>query len=184
MGFLFLCIIIAGIVWIVKVTSEVNETTSSYLNSPEAKIKEAKETKNYPFRKKRYLMTQTEYKFFGVLQEVIKGQYFIIPQVALSRIIEPQNGQPKYGTDSWYSNFNRINKKTVDFVIFDKVYLSPLLVIELDDYTHNYFTRQQRDDFLDGALKAANLNILHVKPQYNYDTSQLEQAIFSQLKAE
>lgn len=137
---------------------------------------------SYPFRKKQYLMTQTERKFFGILQEVIKDKYFIMPQVALSRIIEPQNGQAKYGPNSWYSDFNRINKKTVDFVVFDKVYLSPLLVIELDDYTHNYFSRQQRDDFLDGALKAADLNILHIKPQYNYDIGQLEQAIFSQLK--
>lgn len=127
-------------------------------------------------------MTQAEFKFFGVLQEVIKGEYFIMPQVVLSRIIEPQNGQPKYGSNSWYSNFNRINKKTVDFVIFDKVYLSPLLVIELDDYTHNYFARQERDEFLDGALRAAGLNILHIKPQHNYDIDQLEQAIFSQIK--
>ncbi len=123
-------------------------------------------------------MTQTEYRFFGILREVIKDKYFIMPQVALSRIIEVQKGLERYGSDSWYSNFNRINKKTVDFVIFDKVYLSPLLVIELDDYTHNYFSRQERDDFLDGALKVAGLNILHIRPQHNYDTSQLEQAIF------
>lgn len=127
-------------------------------------------------------MTQTEYKFFGVLQEIIKDRYFIMPQVALSRIIEVQGGLERYGTNSTYSNFNRINKKTVDFVIFDKVYLSPLLVIELDDYTHNYFNRKLRDDFLDGALRASELNILHIKPQRHYDTVQLEQAILGQLQ--
>lgn len=139
------------------------------------------EEKKYPFKKKRYLMTQTEYKFYEVLHGIIKDKFFIMPQVALSRIIEVQDGLTKYGSDSWYANFSRINKKTVDFVIFDKIYLSPMLIIELDDYTHNYFSRQKRDEFLDGALKAADLNVLHIKPQYSYNVQTLEQIIFEKL---
>ncbi len=140
------------------------------------------EEKKYPFKKKRYLMTQTEYKFYEVLHEIIKDKFFIMPQVALSRIIEVQAGLAKHGSDSWYANFSRINKKTVDFVVFDKIYLSPMLVIELDDYTHNYFSRKKRDEFLDNALNSAGLNILHVKPQYNYDKLWLEKAIFEKVK--
>jgi hypothetical protein len=140
------------------------------------------EEKKYPFKKKRYLMTQTEYKFYEVLHEIIKDKFFIMPQVALSRIIEVQDGLAKHGSDSWYANFSRINKKTIDFVVFDKIHLSPMLVIELDDYTHNYFSRQKRDEFLDNALKSAGLNILHVKPRYNYDKIWLEKAILEKVK--
>ena len=142
-------------------------------------IEPKEDAKALPFHKKKYLMTQTEHKFFDVLKEIIQDKYIIIPQVALSRIIETQNTQQRYGSDSWYSNFNRINKKSVDFVIFDKEFFTPLLVIELDDYTHNYYNRKRRDEFLDKILKTANLNILHIKTNYNF--VELKQLILNNL---
>ena len=185
-GLLSIIFCICIVVFIAKLFSSASQKLPNKkfpkVNTPNPPQAKEDDSRIYPFKKKQYLMTQTEYKFFRALQEVIKDQYVIIPQVALSRIIEVKNALERYGSDSWYSNFNRINKKSVDYVIFDKIYLSPLLVIELDDYSHNTFNRQKRDDFLDGALKAAGLNILHIRPEYNYDTVQLGQAIFSELR--
>jgi len=179
-----LLITLGLIVFIAKLFASASQKLlKNNMPRPNILLKTPEPAKVLPFRKKKYLMTQTEHKFFGVLQEIIKDKYFVVPQVALARIIEVKEGQhDKYGPDSFYSNFSRINKKSVDFVIFEKGYFTPLLVIELDDYTHNFYYRRQRDKFLDEALKAAGLNILHIKPEYNYDITHLEHDIFSQLK--
>ncbi len=181
-GLVSLLFCIAVVIFLAKLFSSASQKLPK-TKRPPTDLTEEENNKILPFEKKKYLMTQTEHKFFDVLQNIIGDKHFIEPQVALSRIIEVKdNGQGRYGPGSWFSNFNRINKKSVDFVIFDKQDFSPQLVIELDDYTHNYYNRRQRDEFLDEALKAADLNILHVKPQYNYDTNQLEKVIFSKLK--
>lgn len=57
---------------------------------------------------------------------------------------------------------NKIDLKSVDFVLFDKQNISPVLVIELDDYTHQRSDRQARDGFVDRVLNHCGVPILHV----------------------
>jgi hypothetical protein len=180
MGFLtFISILFVVAMVLIFVAKELKIKLPKIIRAPFGTIDDEieKGKKIYPFKKKQYLMTQTEYKFFGALREAVKDKYFIMPQVALSRIIEVQKGLGRYGSDSWYSNFSRINKKTLDFVIFDKQYFSPLLAIELDDYTHNYHHRKIRDEFVDNALSSANINILHIQPQNAYNIIEIETAL-------
>ncbi len=56
---------------------------------------------------------------------------------------------------------SKINKKIVDFVLFDKQNISPILVIELDDYTHQKPDRKKRDVFLNKVLDHCGIPILH-----------------------
>ena len=49
------------------------------------------------------------------------------------------------------------------FVLVDKQTFETKLVIELDDYTHLRKDRQDRDSFIDQALKNAGVAIIHVK---------------------
>ncbi len=113
----------------------------------------------YPYRKRKFLMSIPERKFYEtLLKQINQNDYVVLPQVPLSRIIEVE----KRGKEFWRYH-NRINKKIVDFVVFKKPYYEPVMVIEYDDSSHNRKDRKKRDEFVNRVLKKANLPIIHVK---------------------
>jgi hypothetical protein len=59
----------------------------------------------------------------------------------------------------------------------DATDLIPLLVIEPDDSSHTRLDRQERDAFVDGALAAAGLPILHLRAQRAYVPAELRTRI-------
>lgn len=121
-----------------------------------------------PYVKKPYLMTNAEREFFFVLERAVQGRYYIVPQVELSKIVQVEKQK------RWeYSLRNKIDRKSVDFVLFDKEYFTPHLVIELDDSSHQREDRIIRDGFVDRILEKAGIKIVHIKTAYNYDLSHL-----------
>ena len=67
------------------------------------------------------------------------------------------------------AHYNRILAKTVDFIICSAATLSPRLVIELDDSSHQRPDRQERDKLVDVVLGSAGLPILYIPVQAHYD---------------
>ncbi|MBU4536718.1 DUF2726 domain-containing protein [Patescibacteria group bacterium] len=118
-------------------------------------IEEEKEI--LPYYKKKHLLTYRENKFFRVLEEVIGEQYYIFPQVNLDKIVSIENN---YSYD--YTYRNKINRKSVDFVLFDKQSILPILVIELDDSTHQRESRKERDIFVNKVFEKCDILILHI----------------------
>lgn len=86
---------------------------------------------------------------------------------------------------SWQSAQNRINRKHADFVLAAPSSagpraFAPLLIIELDDTSHDPHTRpdrHQRDIFVDRACAAANLPILHIPTAKTYDPAAVAEKI-------
>lgn len=113
-------------------------------------------------------MTNAERNFFNILQDVVADRYYIIPQVALDSIIEVN----KYEVRAWKYK-NRIDRKRLDFVLFDKEHFTPHLVIELDDVSHALPLREERDHFIDAILDKVGLRIEHIKTSYSYDKDDL-----------
>ena len=105
-----------------------------------------------PYIKKMYLMTMKERELFSILDQCVPTGYYIFPQVHIASILEVKKGEPK-----WQTYFNKIISKSVDFVIFDKVNISPVLAIELDDHSHTYEKRMIRDQFVNKAFLSLNL---------------------------
>ncbi len=137
----------------------------------------SKKPEIFPYQKKKYFLTPTEKIFFEVLLQILNNQYFVFPQVHIASILEVRKGQANY-----MAYFNKIIRKSFDFVIFDKQNLNALLVIELDDSSHNQPKRVERDEFVNETLKVSDLNILHIKPQQNYNLEELKQSILSKLE--
>lgn len=115
------------------------------------------------------LLTPTEENFYTVLKEVIGGRYQIIPQVQLSKIMKVRDSD--YGYTN-YHDFNKINKKSIDFVLYDEN-LKAHLAIELDDYSHSRPDRIRRDEFVNKIMEEAGLRILHVPVADHYDLEEL-----------
>ncbi len=114
--------------------------------------------------KKNYLMSKAEHEFFKTLQETVKDKYYIVPQVQLSKIVEVnhyEHFKRKY--------FNKIDRKSVDFVLFSKEYLTPYMVIELDDSSHMLPTREERDDFVGSVLGRVGIKLIRIPVSKNYN---------------
>jgi hypothetical protein len=120
------------------------------------------------------LLTEAEQRFSEVLDEAVRGLYRIERQVQLSRIVEPKDSHGSYTN---YSDFNRIKAKSIDFVLYDRLF-RPYLCIELDDSSHFRWDRIQRDIFVNDLMKSVHLRILHIPVAYEYDVEELRRAIF------
>lgn len=112
---------------------------------------------NNVFVKKDYLLNISERNFFELLQKLLPTEYVCYPQIVLNAIVSVKTDKANF-----YRYFNQINKKIVDFVIFKKQYLEPVLVIEYDGHTHNRQDRIQRDNKVDNVLKTAGINYIHI----------------------
>ena len=113
---------------------------------------------NLPYISKES-MSKSEKIFFRFLQETpaIYNKYYIFSQVNLDKLVTMPKGlenNPMY--------YNKINKKSVDFVLYDKVSLSPKVAIELDGSSHEIKTRQERDRFVDLVFEKIGLPLVHI----------------------
>jgi hypothetical protein len=133
----------------------------------------SEKSEDLPYVLKRYLMSPAERSFFGVLEQVTdSSKYYIFPQILLSNIVDVEKG-----TESSRGFRNKIDRKTIDFVLFDRSALSPVLAVELDDVSHERKDRQERDTFMDGVLAKVGLPLRHVRAQAAYDPKQLAASI-------
>lgn len=107
--------------------------------------------KYLPYKKRYSIMTNAEKKYFLYLQEKYGQAYYIFPQVNLDKIIEVTDQK------NFYTYFNKINRKSVDFVLANKETLETFKAVELDDYTHNWNSRKKRDAFVNEIFESIDL---------------------------
>jgi very-short-patch-repair endonuclease len=141
-----------------------------------ALLKGARKTGALPYRRKDYLLTAAERSFFGVLSNAVGSEFYIFPKVRLADLVF----LPK-GTANRQSHLNRVTAKHVDFVLCEPQKITPVLVIELDDASHDRQDRQSRDAFVDDALRAAGLPIIRVAARQSYSQSEISKLIQQQL---
>ena len=79
-------------------------------------------------------MTIYERKMYNIIKK-LENEYTIIPQLNLAAIINKKNN------NKYYSELFR----NIDFAIFDKELENILLLIEINDKTHNEYKRKDRD---------------------------------------
>jgi Protein of unknown function (DUF2726) len=132
-----------------------------------------------PYEQAGPLVTPAERSFYGVLSHAVDSRYPIFAKVRLGDLLTVPRGTLKIR-----SYRNRIDRKHVDFVLCAPDDLTPLLVIELDDGSHARRDRRERDAFVDAALGAAGLPILHVPAQHAYAPAELRTLIDDQLLPE
>ncbi len=125
-----------------------------------------------PFEKKDFLLNTSERIFFEKLQQIIPDDFIVFPQILLSNIVCVKSSKK----DFWKYQ-NKINRKTIDFVIFEKKDLKPILALEYDGKTHNRIDRQERDLFVNKVLESSGISILHTEHQKNINFEEVENQI-------
>jgi hypothetical protein len=130
---------------------------------------------DYPYEKEQVLFTPAERSFLGVLEQAVAGKLRIMGKVRLADVVKVKKVNNK---SEWQKAFNRIQSKHLDFVACDSASLGVKLVIELDDKSHNQSKRQERDDFIDKVLEAAEIPIFHFAAKRTYTIQELQSALF------
>lgn len=127
------------------------------------------------------LMTDSEVRFFHLLQEAAP-ELHIFSQVQLSRIIEAfevGENAPKHNA-IWRS---RIAQMSVDFLLVDDDAQTPLVVIELDDWSHEAVERQVADAKKNKALSCAGLPVLRYHGEAMPEVHELRTHIIKALES-
>lgn len=98
-------------------------------------------------------MTPFEQKYFRQLEQQYAQNYYIFPQVKLDKLVKTTDQK------NFYTYWNKINKKSIDFVLVDKNTLETVQLIELNDYTHKQSRRADRDNFITRVCEKAGIAI-------------------------
>ena len=102
--------------------------------------------------KKSYIMTQAEYNFYNKIK-VLENKYNIVPQINLAAVIEKRvpNKKRVFYNDLFHN---------IDFAIFNNNYTKLLLLIELNDQTHNRPDRKKRDENVKNICNEAGIKLI------------------------
>jgi hypothetical protein len=133
-------------------------------------------TAELPYELQQFTLSDSEKEFFKVLNnlEIIKNNYYIFPQLTLDKLVYI----PKEFTNKWIY-LNEINRKFVDFTLFDKKTLLPKIVIELNGDSHVIDSDViERDKFIKTIFEKVGIKILVIpRTDRDYDRIKLEEKI-------
>jgi len=129
-----------------------------------------------PYSLKNNVLTRNEHKFFESLKIIAdENNIIILPKVRLADFIHcPRN------TKNYYSWFNKIKAKHIDFLLCD-VDTRPLLAIELEDSSHDTAAGHKRDKFIDDVYHTSKLAVVHFR---DHDKNMMNEIILDHIRSE
>ena len=132
--------------------------------------------KNFKDYKKKNLMTNAELEFYNKFS-VLENIYKIVPQINLATIINKISNS-KYQNELY---------RNIDFAIFSYDYSELLLLIELNDSSHNDPKRIKRDKNIKNICNLAGINLITFYTKYpnekNYVINRIQQEINKTINA-
>lgn len=112
---------------------------------------------NY-FDKKASLLRSDELSFYNTLQSIISDKFYIFPQVHLSDLVNIKNSSRDHE-----NLYQLLGNKSVDYVVFTKPSMAPILAIELNGASHYAAQRQNRDKFVKTLFDSVGIKLLEVE---------------------
>lgn len=136
-----------------------SESSNTYIDIYKNKRKNSAELKQIenPLLKK-YLMTKSERIVFDKIKNNLSNKYVIFPQICMRSIL----------SNKFMDRKNKSKWAIVDYLICTYPYYEPVLIIELDDPTHNKHDRRLRDIQLNNLLKRIDLPIWRLRNIEDY----------------
>lgn len=123
--------------------------------------------------KKKLLLTKNEWSFYKSLKPIADELgYSILAKIRVADLVEVTSKD----RSEWQKYFNKINKKHIDFVLAKPENLQIILLIELDDNSHNE-KQKQRDEFIDMLYIQTDYKLLRVR-----GTGELKEKIINAIK--
>jgi hypothetical protein len=115
---------------------------------------------------KESLITATEKEYFTAIKNALPAGYFLQPQVNLASII--------YRTDNF--KFQNELYRNIDACVFDEAY-KPIMLIEINDDTHNTFSRRERDQKVKAICEEAGIPLIRFWTSYGINPEYINKRI-------
>jgi hypothetical protein len=110
-----------------------------------------------PYLLTESIFTSKESAFFHSLHPIVKNlDLMLFAKMRVADLVYVPKGHPEYM--KW---FNNIRSKHIDFIICED--LKPVLLIELDDYTHDRAKNKQRDEFKNEIFSQLGIPLLRFR---------------------
>ncbi len=123
---------------------------------------------------KKPLMTMSEISFYHKLMEIEKlGNYKVVPQVNLASIIH-KDSEYKFRSELF---------RNIDFGIFNEQF-EILLLIELNDSSHNTKERKKRDKKVQKICKDSNIKLIRFYTSYPNEKDYVIKRVLTELKTQ
>lgn len=150
-GAIGLIISILGVLIFKKIVNNRKEILQQ-IEITQIAIDVSKDSNKIQYIAKSSYLSECENNFYKILKDNFGNDYEIHPQIPLSAVVTKQKA-----FDNQYQNeLYRI----IDFGIFSKDSLKPLLLIEINDKSHNTQQRKERDDKVKEICDVANINLI------------------------
>mgnify|MGYP001168973867 CR=1 FL=1 len=132
-----------------------------------------------PYEAADGLFTPAERSFLGVLDQALSPDLRVFGKVRAADVMKVRSGMNR---SDWQRAFNRIKSKHFDFVICRSSDLAVLLLIELDDKSHQKRQRAERDAFIERAVQAAGIPLLRIPCKKSYSVQEVVQLLQAHLQ--
>lgn len=123
----------------------------------------------YLYKVKDSFMSEPERELYATLCRICGSAYCVFPQVALASVVDKVN----------FGSYRNELFRVVDFVLCDKKRLRPVLVVELNDASHNRDERKRRDEKVKCILQRAGLPLLALTFEEAFDERTLRKKLNS-----
>lgn len=139
------------------------KSKQNILTSENPKVKE--EPLFNPTYKRKFLLTKNELYFYKELKKVADQlNLSVLAKVRMADLVEPKSSGKAY-----YSEFAKIKAKHVDFALCTPDNLYIVLLIELDDNSHNSSNTVERDAFVETVYKATGYKLYRARGTANLE---------------
>lgn len=159
LGIVFACYLIYLI--LSKIFSALKNKPTGELNDDTSIVP----TSNY-YVLKSSLMTECEKKYFTAFCNILQEHYIVQPQINLASVINKISAH-KYQNELF---------RNIDFGVFDNSYKLKLL-IEINDSSHNFADRKERDKKIRTICEEANIPIIAFWTQYGINEDYIEKRL-------
>lgn len=141
-------------------------------------LKKSPERQGFTFqiyKEKQFLLTPTELDFFNVLKKSVVNNETVFAKVRQADIVEVVQKSKNSG---FWKAFNRISQRHVDFVLCDSKTSQPLIIIELNDKSHQKQDRMKRDMELRETINDTNIKLVEIPASSSYAVNEIQTAIY------
>ncbi len=155
--FILAFLLVKGIVYLIRKNKQKNKIYPITNTQENQNIEDDCKSVDNKYEQKDSLLTHHEKYFYDILEENFGTNYKIQCQVNLASIIN-KTEQSKYQNELF---------RNVDFGIFDKETLKPLLLIEINDSSHKSKDRYERDLKVRKILEQSQLKLITFYTYYD-----------------
>lgn len=156
---IFLVIILLIYATILTIKSIKSKKQQNRIETPTEEIEIKTGTEQIPYLKK-LLLTKNEWSFYKSLKPIADElKLTVLSKIRVADMVEPI---PSNNQSEWQKYFNKINRKHVDFALAKPENLQIMLLIELDDSSHDD-DQKQRDEFIEALYAQTGYNFIRVR---------------------